>query len=182
MPLAIRLISRAADFAARRHSGQARKGQSGAPYLNHLAEVAALVAGTADGADAELVAAAWLHDVVEDEHATADEVEALFGRRICGLVQELTDDMTLPKEERKRRQVEEIGAKSPGARLLKLADKVSNVRGVNDDPPADWSADELRSYVEWAVSVVDAGCRGIDEGLEAAFDSEVARLNSAATG
>lgn len=153
-----------------------RKGRSGAPYINHLAGVAALVAGTA-GADAELVAAAWLHDIVEDEHASAAEVEALFGRRVRALVDELTDDMSLPDDERKQRQVAEIGAKSAGARLLKLADKLSNLRGVRDDPPADWSADQLRAYARWAASVVDAGCRGIDADLETEFDREVARLS-----
>ncbi len=173
---AIRLVAKAADFAARRHCGQTRKGASGAPYINHLIEVAALVAATPAGRDPELVAAAYLHDVVEDERGTAAEVEGLFGGKIRHLVEELTDDMSLPKEERKRRQVEEISRKSPGARLLKLADKVSNVREIAEDPPADWSDEQRCAYAEWARAVVDAGCRGLDPELERQFDEAAAKI------
>ncbi len=173
---AVRLVTQAADFAARRHAGQKRKGASGAPYVNHLLEVAALVAATPAGRDPDLVAAALLHDIVEDEHATPAEVETLFGPKIRHLVEELTDDMSLPKHERKRRQVEEIAAKSPGARLLKLADKVSNVREIAEDPPADWSAEQRRAYAEWGRAVVDAGCRGLDAELERQLDEAAAKV------
>ena len=176
----IRFVTRAAEFAARRHSSQTRKGASGAPYINHLAEVAALVAATAGGEDPELIAAAWLHDVVEDGHANTAEVEARFGARVRDLVAELTDDMSLPSAERKARQVAEIAAKSREARLIKLADKLSNVREIAEDPPADWSARKRRDYAEWARAVVDAGCRGLDPELEAAFDRAVEQVRTAA--
>lgn len=175
MSEAVRLVTSAADFAARRHLGQTRKGASQAPYINHLAEVAALLAATSAAADPNLIAAAWLHDVVEDGHATAAEIEDLFGSDIRALVDELTDDMSLGKEERKRRQTTEIAGKSRRARLLKLADKVSNVREIAEDPPADWSAAERRAYVEWALMVVNAGCRGLDAELEAEFDRHAVR-------
>ena len=96
-PLA--LVSAAADFAARRHSGQTLKGRKRAPYVNHLAEVAALAASAPAGCDAQIIAAAWLHDCVEDGRATAAEIEALAGARVRSLVAELTDDMSLPDEE-----------------------------------------------------------------------------------
>jgi guanosine-3',5'-bis(diphosphate) 3'-pyrophosphohydrolase len=172
---AIRLVTKAADFVARRHSGQKRKGASAPAYVNHLAEVAALVARPAAG-DAELVAAAYLHDVVEDEHASAEEIREIFGARVGGLVDELTDDMSLPDEDRKRRQVRDIADKSPGARLIKLADKVSNVREMAEDPPTDWPREKRRAYADWAQKVVDAGCRGLDAELERQFDEAVAKV------
>jgi guanosine-3',5'-bis(diphosphate) 3'-pyrophosphohydrolase len=178
MSEAIRLITRAADFAARRHRDQRRKGASRVPYVNHLTDVAALVAITWGGDEPELLAAAYLHDVVEDGHATAEEIAALFGTRVRDLVDELTDDMTLDDEDRRRRQVEAIASKSREARLIKLADKVSNLRAMVEDPPADWSEDDIREYVAWGRKVVDAGCRGIAPALEQQFDGVAARFKA----
>src|SRR5215468_6749955 len=101
----LRLISEAAEFAARRHNGMTRKGRGNEPYINHLAEVANLLAAATDGADAELVAAGWLHDSIEDTATTAEELARNFTRRIANLVVEVTDDMTLTKNERRRCQV-----------------------------------------------------------------------------
>lgn len=171
---AIRLIATAADFAARRHAGQKRKGAAGAPYVNHLAEVACLVA--AAGADAETVAAAWLHDAVEDGHAGPREIAAAFGARIADLVGELTDDMTLPSDERRRRQIAHAPELSSEAKLIKLADKLSNLRELAEDPPAGWDAAERRAYADWGLHVVDAGLRGVDAELEAAFDRAHAEI------
>jgi CYTH domain-containing protein/CHAD domain-containing protein len=172
----IRLITRAADFAAARHTGQTRKDGT-TPYINHLAEVASLVAGTDQGSDAELVAAAFLHDVVEDEHATKNEIEQLFGTRVLNIVQELTDDVSLSEDDRNRRQVEEIAKKSVEARLIKLADKISNLREVAGRP-LDWSAKKRLDYAEWGEAVVNAGCRGLAEKLEAELDALIAKIRS----
>ncbi|MYZ47841.1 HD domain-containing protein [Propylenella binzhouense] len=173
-------IVRAVAFAAERHGLQKRKGERGLPYFTHLAEVAALVAAAGPEAipaaelpAADLLAAAYLHDVVEDGHATAGEVETLFGRNVAALVGELTDDATLPDEVRRERQVDHIAGASRAARLLKLADKTSNIHGIAEDPPADWPPAKLRAYVEWGVRVVDAGCRGIAPELEHRFDAAV---------
>ena len=165
---AIRRIARAADFAARRHAGQQRKGARGEPYVNHLAEVASLVADS--GGDGDVVAAAYLHDVVEDGHARPAEIVEAFGSRVAGLVEELTDDMTLAKDERRRRQVEHAPSLSPDAKRIKLADKISNLREMAEQPPRDWSVEDRRSYAEWGREVVDSGLRGVDAQLEAAFD------------
>src|SRR6476661_4353712 len=94
---AVRLISEAAELAARRHNGMARKGRGNEPYINHLAEVANLLALVTDGADAELVAAGWLHDIVEDAGTAREELVQKFGERVAALVVEVTDDMSLPK-------------------------------------------------------------------------------------
>src|ERR1700687_5413068 len=101
----LRLVSEAADLAARRHSGMQRKGRGNEPYINHLAEVANLLATATEGTDAELVAAGWLHDAIEDTATTQEELAETFGERVAALVVEVTDDMTLPKNERRRRQV-----------------------------------------------------------------------------
>ncbi len=173
----VRLVSEAADLAARRHSGMQRKGRGNEPYVNHLAEVANLLAAVTEGADAELVAAGWLHDTLEDTATTHEELSGLFGDRVAALVSEVTDDMTLPKPERRRLQVEDAPKKSPPAKLIKIADKVSNVRArIVPHPGADERAD-LTDYVEWAEQVV-RGCRGENAMLDRLFDDTVKTARS----
>src|ERR1700761_3677811 len=106
------LVSEAADLAARRHNGMARKGRGSEPYINHLAEVANLLSSATDGADAELVAAGWLHDTIEDTATTRDELAGKFSERVAALVAECTDDMSLSKAERRRLQVVNASHKS----------------------------------------------------------------------
>ena len=172
MPAPLRLVSEAADFAAHRHKGMARKGRGSEPYINHLAEVANILAGVTDGADAELVAAGWLHDTVEDTGTTREELANKFGERVAALVVEVTDDMSLPKAQRRQKQVEDATCKSPGAKLIKIADKISNIRArIHCDPHAEQRAD-LAGYVDWAEQVV-AGCRGINAALDQMFDDTV---------
>lgn len=163
------LIARALEFAARKHVHQRRKGVDKEPYVNHLAEVARLLAEATDGADANLVAAGLLHDTIEDQGVRYEELVEAFGRDIADLVREVTDDKTLEKAERKRLQVEHAPHKSERARMLKIADKTSNLRAIRNSPPADWSAERKREYFDWAKRVVD-GCRGVNARLEAAFD------------
>jgi (p)ppGpp synthase/HD superfamily hydrolase len=169
---AVRLISEAAELAARRHNGMARKGRGNEPYINHLAEVANLLARATDGADAELVAAGWLHDVIEDTETTREELARKFSDRIASLVVECTDDMNLPKVERRRRQVVDAPKKSTSARLIKIADKISNVGArIHSDPTSDERGD-LADYTDWAEQVV-AGCRGGNAWLDTTFDEMV---------
>lgn len=168
----LRLVSEAADLAARRHNGMARKGRGNEPYINHLAEVANFLAEVADGADAELVAAGWLHDTVEDTGTTREELVQKFGERVAALVVEVTDDMSLPKTKRREMQIESAPHKSAGAKLIKIADKISNIRArIHSDPSAEERAD-LTDYVDWAEQVV-AGCRGGNAALDRMFDDTV---------
>ena len=172
MPSPIVLVSKAAEFAAHRHNGKTRKARPDEPYINHLAEVANILAEVTDGADAELVAAGWLHDTIEDELATSAELTAEFGERIAALVDEVTDDMSLPQARRRQKQVEDAPHKSPGAKLIKIADKISNVRArIHADPNAE-QRNELAAYTIWAKDVV-AGCRGVNSKLDAIFDETV---------
>jgi (p)ppGpp synthase/HD superfamily hydrolase len=173
----IRLVSEAADFAARRHSGMARKGRGNEPYVNHLAEVANLLATATDGADAELVAAGWLHDTIEDTETTREELAQKFSKRVAALVVEVTDDMSLPKDQRRQQQIIDAPNKSSGAKLIKIADKISNIRArilpqLGQDERAD-----LIDYVAFAEKVV-AGCRDVNAVLDRTFEETVMQARS----
>ena len=169
------LVTRAADFAARRHAAQHRKGSTREPYVNHLAEVASLLAETAREPDAALVAAGWLHDTLEDTPTDREELERQFGPAVADLVAEVTDDKSLPTPERKRRQVETAPRKSAGARAIKVADKTSNLRSLAASPPEGWERQRIADYVAWAEEVV-AGCRGTNAALENLFDRAAAEV------
>ncbi|WP_027553944.1 HD domain-containing protein [Bradyrhizobium sp. Cp5.3] len=173
----VRLISEAAELAARRHNGMARKGRGNEPYINHLAEVANLLAAATDGADAELVAASWLHDAIEDTDTTREELAQKFSERVAALVVECTDDMSLPKAERRRRQVVDAPKKSAGARLIKIADKISNIGARIHSEPTPEEREDLVDYLSFSEKVV-AGCRGTNVVLDRIFDETVALARS----
>ncbi|HLI86723.1 MAG TPA: HD domain-containing protein [Bryobacteraceae bacterium] len=151
----VRSILRAAHFAAEKHAGQRRKGAAAEPYINHLLEVAELVSGALTEPDCNLVIAALLHDTVEDAGVTRQELARDFGEDVAALVMEVTDDKSLPKAERKRLQIVNAPHKSTRAQVIKLADKISNLRSILTSPPADWSATRKREYFDWARQVVD---------------------------
>ncbi|WP_339032752.1 HD domain-containing protein [Bradyrhizobium symbiodeficiens] len=165
-------VSKAAEFAACRHTGMTRKARGNEPYVNHLAEVANILATATGGRDAELIAAGWLHDTIEDTATTQEELAEEFSERVADLVAEVTDDMRLPKSERRRLQVVDSPGKSSSAKLIKIADKISNVRArTHSDPTPDQRVD-LTDYVDWAERVV-AGCRGNIAELDRMFDDTV---------
>jgi len=120
-----------------------------------------------------LVMGGLLHDTLEDTDATYEDLVQRFGPEVAALVAEVTDDKSLRKEERKRLQVETTPKKSRRAKLLKIADKTSNLRGLVQSPPVGWTEERLRDYVVWAAEVVRS-CRGLNEKLEAAFDAAYA--------
>jgi (p)ppGpp synthase/HD superfamily hydrolase len=173
----LRLVCEAADFAARRHAGQQRKGRGNEPYVNHLAEVANLLSIATEGTDAELAAAGWLHDTIEDTATAREELAQRFGERVAALVAEVTDDMTLPKQERRQKQIVDAPRKSPGAKLIKIADKISNIRARIVPRPNQDEHDDLIDYVTWAEKVV-AGCRDVNAVLDRMFDETVKQARS----
>ncbi len=162
-------VARAVDFAARKHAGQRRKGKAAEPYVNHLTDVARMVAEATEGKDAVAVVAALLHDTIEDTGTTRQELEREFGPEVAALVAEVTDDKSLPKAERKRLQVAHAPHKSARARMIKLADKTSNLRSITTSPPVGWDWQRQRDYFEWAGQVAQ-GCRGVNPTLEKWFD------------
>ncbi len=171
------LLTRAADYAARQHVGHRRKGERGEPYINHLTEVAVLLADTTGGGDVVLLMGALLHDTIEDTEVTFDDLLEEFGAEVAELVAEVTDDKSLPKQERKRLQVETAASKSHRARMLKIADKTSNLRSLITSPPTGWTDERLSDYVEWAAEVVRS-CRGLNAALDAAFDAAYAEARA----
>lgn len=162
-------VLEAADAAARWHAHQRRKGTAAEPYVNHVLEVAGLVAKVTGGEDPNLVIAALLHDAVEDQAVPRAVIAERFGEDVAALVMEVTDDKSLPKDERKRRQIETAPHKSQRAKILKLADKISNLGALTASPPADWDVGRRLGYIAWAREVV-AGLRGAHPALEAMFD------------
>ena len=165
----VALVLRASAFAAHKHRNQRRKDVDASPYINHPLTLANVLASEGGVADAVTLCAALLHDTVEDTDTTPDELASEFGADICGVVLEVTDDRALPKAERKRLQIEHAVTISERAKLVKLADKISNLRDVATSPPAGWPLERRREYFDWAKSVVDR-LRGVHAVLEAAFD------------
>ena len=163
-------LLKALAFAARKHRDQRRKDPEASPYINHPIALADVLVNEGGVSDVEVLCAALLHDTVEDTATTHEELAAAFGERIAGIVAEVTDDKALPKAERKRLQIEHAAQLSPAARLVKLADKICNLRDVAERPPRSWDLARRREYFDWAKRVVD-GLRGAHPRLEAAFDA-----------
>ena len=161
-------------FAADKHRNQRRKDAEASPYINHPIELARILAVEGGLDDGLVLAAAVLHDTIEDTETSYDELAGLFGRDVADVVLEVTDDKSLPKTERKQLQIAHAPQLSRAAKLVKLADKIANLRDVADHPPAQWPLERKREYFDWAKQVVD-GLRGAHPRLEAAFDAAYAR-------
>jgi GTP diphosphokinase / guanosine-3',5'-bis(diphosphate) 3'-diphosphatase len=173
-PQDLALFLRALAFAAHKHRNQRRKDADASPYINHPIALANTLCDEAQVTDVEVLCAAILHDTVEDTETTPGELAQEFGGRIAGVVLEVTDDTTLEKAERKRLQVERAAHITHQAKLVKLADKICNLRDVADNPPATWSLSRRQEYFEWAKQVVD-GMRGAHPVLERIFDEAYSR-------
>ncbi|MCX6335337.1 MAG: HD domain-containing protein [Bacteroidia bacterium] len=170
------LILKALDFAAVRHKTQFRKGEDKSPYINHPIQVASLLANKAGEKDTVLIAAAILHDVVEDtvdgkkeKNKLIEIIRETFGEEVLSVTLEVTDDKRLSKKMRKRMQVEHAPGLSVKARKLKIADKTMNVHDITVNPPVKWGLERIRKYLDWSEKVV-YGLRGVNPKLEAIFD------------
>jgi guanosine-3',5'-bis(diphosphate) 3'-pyrophosphohydrolase len=165
-------VGRAADAAARWHVHQRRKGAAEEPYINHLLEVATLVAEATQSRNPKVIIAALLHDAIEDQEVPRDFIAQEFGDDVAALVEEVSDDKSLEKHQRKRIQVETAHKKSDDAKRIKLADKTSNLRAITFSPPPDWSVKKRLEYIRWSKDVV-SGLRGASRFLEEEFDRAV---------
>jgi guanosine-3',5'-bis(diphosphate) 3'-pyrophosphohydrolase len=163
------LLLKALSFSAQKHRQQRRKDGEASPYINHPIQVAQLLWEMGKVTDMIVIIAALLHDTLEDTATTAEEIAQLAGPDILALVQEVTDDKSLPKLERKRLQIAHAPHLSKRAKLLKLADKICNVYDVTHFPPQNWSLDRRREYLDWSQQVV-AGLRGVNVDLEHHYD------------
>ena len=165
---------KAVAFAAEKHRTQRRKDADASPYINHPIALANVLANEGGISDISILCAAVLHDTIEDTKTTAEELEGIFGKRITSIVLEVTDDKGLDKDVRKQKQIEHAPHISREAKLVKLADKISNLRDILSSPPADWSVERKDAYFDWAARVV-SGLRGVHPGLEAVFDGLLVR-------
>jgi guanosine-3',5'-bis(diphosphate) 3'-pyrophosphohydrolase len=166
-------ILQALEFAAHKHRDQRRKDAQASPYINHPIALANVLVREGGVTDPVVIAAALLHDTLEDTQTTSAELRETFGDRIAGIVEEVTDDQRLLKAERKRLQIEHAAHISREAKLVKLADKICNVRDVAVQPPAKWDLARRREYFDWAKAVVDR-MRGVHPELERKFDEAYA--------
>jgi guanosine-3',5'-bis(diphosphate) 3'-pyrophosphohydrolase len=166
-------VLKALHFAAQKHCDQRRKGSDASPYINHPIAVAELLSDVGGVTDPVVLIAALLHDTIEDTGTRGEELEEHFGAAVRALVEEVTDDKSLPKAERKQQQIEHTLHLSHNAKLIKLGDKISNVLDVTHNPGVDWSADRRLEYLDWAERVI-AGCRGTNAALERRFDEVIA--------
>ncbi|ALC47149.1 Mesh1 [Drosophila busckii] len=157
------------QYAAHKHSEQRRKDPKCTPYVNHVINVSTILAVEAGVQDEAVLMAALLHDVVEDTDATFADVEALFGSDVCNLVCQVTDDKSLEKQERKRLQIVNAAKSSSRAKLIKLADKLDNLRDLQINTPSGWTEERREQYFVWAKKVVD-NLRGTNSALEQQLD------------
>ncbi|MFV1993049.1 MAG: HD domain-containing protein [Acidiferrobacterales bacterium] len=163
------LVLKALAFAAEKHRDQRRKGIEASPYINHPIDLANTLWHLGGVTDAVVIAAALLHDTIEDTNTTPDELQNLFGDQVKNIVLEVTDDQLLSPVLRKRMQVIKAPHKSHMAKLVKLADKICNIQDILHSPPAGWDLKRKQKYFDWAKEVVD-GIRGTNSRLEQTFD------------
>ena len=163
LPTDLQRLAAALDFAARCHRGQRRKNEEQDPYINHPISLLHVLAAEAHITDVDVLCAALLHDVIEDCARTPEEraervaeIEQRFGAHVLRIVEEVTDDKTISKAERKRAQVDHAKRLSHAAKLVKLADKTVNLRDVAHSPPVGWPLRRRREYFDWANEVVQA--------------------------
>jgi (p)ppGpp synthase/HD superfamily hydrolase len=147
-------ILNATEFAAGRHQNQARRNKEHTPYIVHPLHVAHHLLMTGHIYDADILMAALLHDTIEDTETTLDELRSHFGYKVQHLVDELTDDKQLKKEERKRIQIQKASDISLEAALIMLADKLSNLSDILESPPIGWDEERTTHYFLWAQEVI----------------------------
>jgi guanosine-3',5'-bis(diphosphate) 3'-pyrophosphohydrolase len=166
-------VTAALQFAARKHRQQRRKDADQTPYINHPIALLNILVNEAQISDGVVLISALLHDTVEDTDTTLTEIADQFGEAVATVVDQVTDDKSLPKATRKQLQVEHAATISDRAKLVKLADKIANIRDIAISPPPDWSLARQREYCDWGKRVVDQ-IRGTHTELEALFDAAYA--------
>ena len=165
----LKLLLKALEFSAIKHRNQRRKDIDTSPYINHPISLANILCNEAHVTDVQVICGALLHDTVEDTETEPEELESEFGVEIKNIVMEVTDDQALAKHERKQAQIDHAAEISEQAKLIKLADKISNLRDVSSNPPPHWSLQRRKEYFDWAKKVIDQ-LRGTDARLESIFD------------
>jgi guanosine-3',5'-bis(diphosphate) 3'-pyrophosphohydrolase len=172
---------KALNFSAGKHRHQRRKDTAASPYINHPIEVAHILWTVGDVYDEITIIAAILHDTIEDTDTTPEEIRLSFGDDVLALVLEVSDDKSLPKPERKQKQIAHSPHLSWRAKQIKLADKICNVHDIAFAPPSHWPRQRRADYLQWAEDVIN-GLRGANEKLEKHFDVTLASARQKLTG
>lgn len=162
-------ILTALAFSSDEHRDQRRKDNNASPYINHPISLANVLCNEGKITNVKVICAALLHDTIEDTETTPDELRRRFGKKITKIVLEVTDDKSLPKAERKLQQIAHARKASKHAKLVKLADKICNMRDILFSPPEGWSLQRKRDYFDWSKEVIDQ-VRGTNKKLELVFD------------
>ena len=175
--MTLELIFQALNFAAHKHRDQRRKGVNAVPYINHPIEVVELLLQVGKIDDPQVLVAAILHDTLEDTDTTVHELEQHFGLQVRHYVEEVSDDKSLSKAHRKALQIEHAAQLSHGAKLIKLADKISNINDIANNPPVNWPLQRRWEYLDWAEQVI-AGVSGVNAKLEQHFRTRLAQAKT----
>ena len=162
-------LLKAVAFAAAKHEGQNRKDAEATPYIIHPIGVARSLWEEGEVRSVNVLAAALLHDTLEDTDATSEEIEQLFGPRVRETVEELSNDPKLSRDENKQRQVDHAPDLSLNAQLVKLADRLYNIRDLRNPPPS-WSREQVLNYSGWGQKLLEA-LRGTHPKLELALSA-----------
>ena len=163
------LFIKAVAFAADKHKNQRRKDAEASPYINHPIALANVLANEGGITNKDVLCAAMLHDTIEDTETTESELRLAFGDKITSIVLEVTDDKSLDKAERKQQQIEHAPHISIEAKMVKLADKICNLRDILASPPVGWPLERKLAYFQWSGDVM-GGLRGTNVKLERVFD------------
>jgi antitoxin component of MazEF toxin-antitoxin module len=158
-------------FTSKHHQHQTRKA-SGEPYLNHLLEVLQTLTHFEPACDENIKIAAVLHDIVEDTPVTIESVDFLFGSKVASIISELTCNSAANSDDKKAALLAQIKMGSMEAKVIKLADVISNVTLL----PQDWSIERITAYVEWCKKVVDV-CAAASPRLQERFNSFVENVH-----
>jgi guanosine-3',5'-bis(diphosphate) 3'-pyrophosphohydrolase len=137
------------SFASEKHSNQRRKNKLSDPYINHPIELTNILVDCGI-TDLDILCGAILHDTIEDTNTTYDELVENFGIEIANIVLECSDNKSLDKITRKKNQITHAKEISDKAKIVKLADKYSNIQSLNTDPPINWSTNVITGYMNWS--------------------------------
>ena len=161
------LVLKATQFAALKHCDQRRK-DGKTPYIIHPISVAMILSEIGSIEDLEILSAALLHDTLEDTDTSSHELDKIFGSRVRIIVEELTDNDMLTFSQRKQMQIDNAPYLSKDATLVRIADKISNVSDVIENPPPEWNQKRCNKYVDWAEAVMN-NCQKVNQDLENHF-------------
>jgi len=168
------LIEKALAFATEKHKNHTREDEEKSSYIVHPIAVKHILSEVGGVEDERVLAAALLHDTLEDTPTTQQELIENFGQRVYRLVEEVSDDKTLPKQIRKDLQIEHAPQLSEGAVLIKLGDKISNVTDIANTPPTNWNRSRCLEYFDWAEQVI-SNCPKVNTALENHFTAVITK-------